>query len=87
MLVWILVAVGAVLLDQSLEVVHLSGDTLLTLCRVDDENDLIIGRNLCHVLHLLLDKWPSFSDESKDMPAKCEPYYYIKIERIVKKKN
>ena len=25
------------------------GDSLLTLCRVDDENDLVIGRNLCHV--------------------------------------
>ena len=40
---------GTILLSQGLELCHQSGNAFLTLCRVDDVYDLIIGRQLCHV--------------------------------------
>ena len=36
------------LLSQSLELCHIGGNSLLTLCRVENVNDLIVGGNLSH---------------------------------------
>ena len=36
------------------------------------------------LLHLLLDEWPPLFGGSKDMPAYCKPYYYIKKREKVK---
>ena len=35
---------AAVLLSQSLELCHIGGNSLLTLCRVENVNDLIVGQ-------------------------------------------
>ena len=35
-------------------------------------------------MHLLLDKWPSFSDESKDLLTYCKLYHYIRNTANVK---
>ena len=35
-------------------------------------------------MHLLLDKWPSFSDEGKDLLTYCKPYHYIRNTANVK---
>ena len=55
------------LLSQGLELCHGGGNSLLTLCRVDDVDDLIVGGNLSHTFAPPFGQMALTFCESKDI--------------------